>query len=73
MDAENVALGHLISSITEIHRNSRESGSIDGNIDFFDFSEEEIKDFVAALWLDRYTTSREGFKDEVSKSVSERI
>ena len=73
MDLDNVALGHLVDSITEIHENSKMVGSIDENIEYVDFKDDEIKRFIAALWIDRYSSSREGFKNEVSKSVSDRI
>ena len=70
---QNIALTHLLQSISDIHLESKSKGFIEDGIDYFDFDIEELKGLIAALWEDRYTNSRESFKDEVGKIITEKM
>jgi hypothetical protein len=41
--------------------------------DFFEFTDEELKRVVEALWSDRYSSDRKNFKNVVASIISEKV
>ena len=73
MDQENLALNLLVDAVLEQHRSLRTAHEDDEEVDFVDFSDDDIVAMVKALWVDRYTTSRRKFEDSVSSFVSQKV
>jgi hypothetical protein len=73
VDQDNLALSILTQAVLSSHWAARESVVDGSNVDFVDFTDEEIKEMVVALWVDRYTTSRRNFEDTVSGLVVQKV
>lgn len=73
MGNDNVALKHLLQAMEDIHTQSKEGLAEAQGIEVFEFSNEDLKEYIAALWIDRYTSSRVSFQDAVSKSVEQKL
>jgi hypothetical protein len=71
---ESVSFNLLLNSILQTHKNKREQqvDEITG-VQFVDFSEEELTRLVQVLWNDRYTNSRDEFKNSVSEAIANRV
>jgi hypothetical protein len=41
--------------------------------DFFEFSDDELRRIVEALWDDRYSAERKNFKNVVGSIISEKV
>jgi hypothetical protein len=76
MESENepVSFNHLLNSILQTHKSKKEQkvDNITG-VQYVDFSDSELTTLVQVLWTDRYTSSREEFKNAVSEVISKRI
>lgn len=73
MDQENRALNLLLDAVLEAHRSARHAHGEDDDVDFVDFSDDEIALMVKTLWVDRYATSRKPFEDTVSECVLRKV
>ena len=73
-DNEPVSFNHLLNSILQTHKSKKEQkiDSVTG-VQHVDFSESELTTLVQVLWNDRYTNSRQEFKNAVSEVISKRI
>jgi hypothetical protein len=76
MEAENepVSFNHLLNSILQTHKSKKDQNidSVTG-VQHVDYSDSELTTLVQVLWNDRYTSSREEFKNAVSEVISKRI
>jgi hypothetical protein len=71
-DKDTVAFNLLLNSLLKIHHANRERSLNDVNdVDFVDFTDEEIKNFVNALWAERYQEDLTNFKSAVSSTILE--
>jgi hypothetical protein len=72
MSESNVALELLIKAVIQQHRaNVEDSASDKGHTSIF--NEEELKQIVEALWLDRYSTNRTNFQKTVGALIADKV
>ncbi len=73
MSEDTVAYQHLLSTMLKIHKENSENMESLQEIDYVNFSEEEIKTLVEALWANRFSDSRSDFQDLVGQLVSKLV
>jgi hypothetical protein len=73
MSESNIAYKHLLDAVLNLHsRNKRHDDPLVEE-DYFEFTDEELKRIVEALWSDRYSSERKNFKNVISSIVSEKV
>jgi hypothetical protein len=70
---KNVAYNHLVDSVLRRHAEHKAEDSADVEDDYFEFTEDELKRIVEALWIDRYASERKTFKGAVGDVVSKKV
>lgn len=73
MTDRNVAYQHLLNCVLTEHAKRRNLDKDLVEDDFFEFTEEELKRIVDALWADRYSPDRKTFKTIVGQIISEKV
>jgi len=68
MIQDSVAMTHLIDAALGLHNRNRDAAD-DESENFVDFSDEEIRSMIRALWVERYSSSRHSFKEQVGIAV----
>ena len=72
MSESNVALDLLIKAVLQQHSSNLADSSADKD-HTSNFSEEELKQIVEALWQDRYSATRTNFQKTVGALISEKV
>jgi hypothetical protein len=73
MSDNNIAYKHLLDAVLSLHAvNAKHDDPLQDD-DFFEFTDEELKRIVEALWSDRYSADRKNFKNIVASIVSEKV
>lgn len=73
MTDKNVAYNHLVDSVLRRHAEHKAEDSADVEDDYFEFTEDELRRLVEALWIDRYAADRRTFKGSVGDIVSKKV
>ena len=73
MSEKNIAYKHLLDSVLNLHAAHRKSDNPTDETDFFEFSDDELRRIVEALWDDRYSAERKNFKNIVGSIISEKV
>ena len=73
MSDNNIAYKHLIDAVLNLHSENRKHDDPLQDDDFFEFTDEELKRVVEALWSDRYSSDRKNFKNVVASIISEKV
>ena len=73
MSDNNIAYKHLIDAVLGLHVENRKHDDPLQDDDFFEFTDEELKRVVEALWSDRYSSERRNFKNVVASIISEKV
>lgn len=73
MSEKNIAYRHLLDSVLSLHAAHRKSDDPTDENDFFEFSDDELRRIVDALWDDRYSVERRNFKNVVGSIISEKV
>ena len=73
MSDNNIAYKHLIDAVLNLHSENRKHDDPLQDEDFFEFTDEELKRVVEALWSDRYSSDRKNFKNVVASIMSEKV
>jgi hypothetical protein len=73
MSDNNIAYKHLIDAVINVHSENRKHDDPLQDDDYFEFTDEELKRVVEALWSDRYSSDRKNFKNVVASIVSEKV
>lgn len=73
MTDKNIAYQHLLEAVLRRHSVYREADDPVDENDFFDFSDDELRRIIEALWLGRYSSERKEFKNIVGTLVSEKV
>jgi hypothetical protein len=73
MSDNNIAYKHLIDAVLNLHSENRKHDDPLQDEDFFEFTDEELKRVVEALWSDRYSSDRKNFKNVVASIISEKV
>jgi len=73
MSEKNIAYKHLLDSVLKLHAAHRKSDDPMDETDFFEFSDDELRRIVDALWDDRYSAERKNFKNVVGSIISEKV
>jgi hypothetical protein len=73
MSDNNIAYKHLIDAVINLHSENRKHDDPLQDDDYFEFTDEELKRVVEALWSDRYSSDRKNFKNVVASIVSEKV
>jgi hypothetical protein len=73
MSDNNIAYRHLIDAVINLHSENRKHDDPLQDDDYFEFTDEELKRVVEALWSDRYSSDRKNFKNVVASIVSEKV
>jgi len=73
MSEKNIAYRHLLDSVLSLHTAHRKSDDPTNENDFFEFSDDELRRIVDALWDDRYSAERRNFKNVVGSIISEKV
>ena len=73
MTEGNIAYKHLLDAVLNRHSEHRTKDSEDIEDDFFEFSDDELKRMVDALWADRYSTDQKTFQNVVGEMVSRKV
>jgi hypothetical protein len=73
MSDSNIAYKHLIDAVLNLHSENRKHDDPLQDEDFFEFTDEELKRVVEALWSDRYSSDRKNFKNVVASIISEKV
>jgi len=73
MSDNNIAYKHLLDAVLNLHSQNKKHDDPLVDDDFFEFSENELKRIVEALWSDRYSSERINFKNVLAAIVSEKV
>ena len=73
MSDNNIAYKHLIDAVLDLHVENRKHDDPLQDENFFEFTDEELKRVVEALWSDRYSSERRNFKNVVASIISEKV
>jgi len=73
MSDNNIAYRHLIDAVINLHSENRKHDDPLQDDDYFEFTDEELKRVVEALWSDRYSSDRKNFKNVVASIISEKV
>ena len=68
-----VALEQLEDTVLKLHDQYRQAAMNDEDIEFIDFSKEDLMKFVENLWTYRFSNNRDMFQDSVSDAISRRV
>jgi hypothetical protein len=68
-----VALEQLEDTVLKLHDQYRQAAMNDEDVEFIDFSKEDLMKFVENLWTYRFSNSRDMFQDSVSEAISRRV
>ena len=73
MSDNNIAYKHLLDAVLNLHAENRKHDDPLVDEDYFEFTDDELKRIVEALWSDRYSADRKNFKNVVALIVSEKV
>jgi hypothetical protein len=68
-----VALEQLEDTVLKLHDQYRQAAMNDEDVEFIDFSKEDLMKFVENLWTYRFSNNRDMFQDSVSDAISRRV
>ena len=73
MSENNIAYKHLLDAVLNLHSGNKEHDDPLVEDDYFEFTDEELKRVVEALWSDRYSSERKNFKNVVASIISAKV